>query len=80
MWLGGCSTQHSKGEDGALARRDRQPAELLGFLRLQGVQHWLRLRKRLQLTDVAAAELGVDLNVKNKRYMPHLAFSYDVRP
>ena len=79
-WIRGCSTQHSKGEDSAPARQDKQPQELLGFLRLQGVQHWLRLRKKLQLTDVASAELGVDLNVKNKRYMPHMALSYDVRP
>ena len=54
------------------------PRELLGFLRLQGMQHWLRLRKRLQLSDVASAELGVDLNLKNQRYMPHAALSYEV--
>ena len=44
------------------------------------MQHWLRLRKRLQLNNVASVELGVDLNLKNQRYMPHAALSYEVSP
>jgi hypothetical protein len=52
----------------------------LGFLKLQGLQHYLRLRKGLRVTDQLSAELGVDLNVKRQTYIPHAALSYEVGP
>ena len=60
--------------------KDKSGEPFLGFLKLHGLQHYLRLRKALQVTDQLSAELGVDLNVKRQTYLPHAALSYEVSP
>ncbi|CAL8462387.1 g1920 [Coccomyxa elongata] len=63
----------SRGQPG-----NKSDGAFLGLLKLQGLQHYLRLRKRLTLTDQLSAELGVDLNVKRQTYLPHAALSYEL--
>ncbi len=51
---------------------------ILGFLNVKGLQHYIRLRKFVPITDQLSAELGVDLNVKRQNYFPHAALTYQV--
>ena len=51
---------------------------ILGFLNIKGLQHYIRLRKFVPITDQLSAELGVDLNVKRQNYLPHAALTYQV--
>lgn len=49
---------------------------ILGFLNVRGLQHFIRLRKFVPINDQLSAELGVDLNVKNQSYFPQAALTY----
>ena len=49
---------------------------ILGFLSVRGLQHFIRLRKLVPINDQLSAELGVDLNVKNQSYFPQAALTY----
>ncbi len=49
---------------------------ILGFLSVRGLQHFIRLRKFVPINDQLSAELGVDLNVKNQSYFPQAALTY----
>ena len=49
---------------------------ILGFLSVRGMQHFIRLRKFVPINDQLSAELGVDLNVKNQSYFPQAALTY----
>ncbi len=52
---------------------------ILGFLNVRGLQHFIRLRKFVPINDQLSAELGVDLNVKNQSYFPQAALTYQAR-
>ncbi|KAK9906443.1 hypothetical protein WJX75_001896 [Coccomyxa subellipsoidea] len=73
------SSSSSRGVKGSRGQQgDKSGEPFLGFLKLQGLQHYLRLRKGLRVTDQLSAELGVDLNVKRQTYIPHAALSYEL--
>lgn len=71
------SSSSNRGARGSSGQHVDKP--ILGFLKLQNLHHYLRLRKGLQVTDQLSAELGVDLNVKKQTYLPHAALSYELR-
>ncbi|CAL5227674.1 g10682 [Coccomyxa viridis] len=52
---------------------------ILGFLNVRGLQHFIRLRKFVPINDQLSAELGVDLNVKNQSYFPQAALTYQIQ-
>eukprot|EP00884_Botryococcus_braunii_P023182 jgi/Botrbrau1/9548/Bobra.0089s0008.2 len=49
-----------------------------GFIDLQDTQHFLRLRKRLALSDKAALELGADINVHDWSRRFNAGILYDI--
>lgn len=51
----------------------------LGFLKLDGVQHILRLRSRLQLSNQLFADVGADFSLNRKALYPRTALEYKVQ-
>lgn len=48
------------------------------FLRLDGLQHNLKLRTKLPVTDQLTAEVGADYNVSRQDAIPQAALFYEV--
>ena len=48
------------------------------FIKLDGLQHYLKLRTKLPITDRLSAEVGADYNVSSNDALPQAAVFYEV--
>ncbi|KAK9818352.1 hypothetical protein WJX72_011121 [[Myrmecia] bisecta] len=49
-----------------------------GFLKLDGLQHFLRMRTAVQVNEKLSAEFGADFNVTKQTLHPRAALSYEL--
>lgn len=74
----GWSVRRHANERASGSQKRGGDGNILGFLSFRGLQHYIRLRKLVQINDQLSAELGVDLSVKRQNYIPQAALTYQV--